>query len=45
VHFQKKIRRYALPFMKRIVEFFKKEWFLLVMIAAITLIVLLFELF
>lgn len=29
--------------MKRLVEFFKKEWFLLVMIAAITIIWLLFE--
>lgn len=32
-------------YMKRMVDFLKREWFLLVMLAAITLIVLLFELF
>lgn len=31
--------------MKRMVDFLKREWFLLVMLVAITLIVLLFELF
>jgi hypothetical protein len=31
--------------MKRMVDFLKREWFLLVMVVAITLIVLLFELF
>jgi hypothetical protein len=30
--------------MKRMMDFFKREWFLLVMLTAITLIVLLFEL-
>lgn len=33
----------VLLIMKQVSNFFKKEWFLLVMIAAITLIVLLFE--
>jgi hypothetical protein len=31
--------------MKRLIDILKREWFLLVMLAAITLIVLLFELF
>lgn len=30
-------------FMKRLADFFKREWFLLVMIAAIAIIVLLFK--
>jgi hypothetical protein len=30
--------------MKRMTDFFKREWFLLVMLAAIVLIVLLFQL-
>jgi len=33
------------PLYKKIVRFLKKEWFLLVMLVAIALIVLLFELF
>jgi len=31
--------------MKRLTSFFKREWFLIAMLAAITLIFLLFELF
>jgi len=32
------------PMYKKIIEFLKKEWFLLVMLVAIGLIILLFEL-
>jgi hypothetical protein len=35
----------ALIFMKRVSGFFKREWFLLVMLVAIMLIVMLFQLF